>query len=64
MALAACSTKDTGPYVLCTARDSGGGEWIARDINALSAQERALDDCNEQSELPETCVAVSCDRQW
>lgn len=63
-ALAGCSTPDTGPYVLCTARDGGGGEWVARDINSLSAQERALDDCGEQSAIPTTCVAASCDRQW
>lgn len=63
-AIAACAEKDTGPYVLCTARDSGGGEWVARDINPLSAQDEALDLCGEQSAIPTTCVATSCVRQW
>lgn len=62
--LAGCSTPDTGPYMLCTARDGGGGEWAARDINALSAQERALEDCSTQSTIPDSCVAASCVRQW
>lgn len=63
-AVASCAEKDTGPYVLCTARDSGGGEWIARDINPLSAQTEALELCGEQSAIPTTCVATSCVRQW
>lgn len=63
-ALAACAKQDTGPYVLCTARDSGGGEWVARDINPLSAQDEALELCGGQSAIPTTCVATSCVRQW
>lgn len=63
-ALTACSGTDSGPLVQCLARDGAGNRWIARDIDPLSAQERALIDCGAQSETPDSCVAVSCERQW
>ena len=62
--VAACAGTDSGPLVQCRARDGAGNQWIARDIDPLSAQERALIDCGAQSETPDSCVAVSCDRQW
>lgn len=63
-ALTACAGSDSGPLVQCLARDGAGNRWIARDIDPLSAQERALIDCGAQSETPDSCVAVSCERQW
>lgn len=63
-ALTACSGTDRGPLVQCLARDGVGNRWIAHDINPLSAQERALIDCGAQSATPDSCVAVSCERQW